>query len=137
MPAEENKALVRRLFDEGVNHRNPDVLKELISPAMIVDPDLPRGPEGMRALVTWLHGVFDGLHYTVEDLLAEGDTVAVRLRAWGIQVGEYNGIPGTGKPVTFAEMVFFRIVNHTIEEWWVVADRLDILHQTGALPAGG
>jgi predicted ester cyclase len=135
MTAEDHKALVRRLFDEVVNTKDVTALDDMIDPAMVLTPDLPRGPAGMKAVVTWLHSVFTDLHYTVEDLVAEDDKVAVRLSGQGIQVGEYNGYLGTGKPVAYTEMIFFRIVNQKIAEWWVLPDRLDILQQSGALGA--
>jgi predicted ester cyclase len=134
MTVEDNKALVRRLFDEVVNKTDLTALDDMIDPAMVLTPDLPRGPEGMKAVVTWLHSVFTNLRYTVEDLVADDDKVAVRLSGKGIQVGEYNGYPGTGKPVAYTEMIFFRIVNQKMQEWWVLPDRFDILQQTGALP---
>jgi predicted ester cyclase len=134
MTVEDNKALVRRLIDEVVNQQNLVALDDMVGAEMIIFPDMPRGPESMKALVTSLHSIFANLHYRVEDLIAEEDKVAVRLSGRGIQVGEYNGYPGTGKPAAFTEIIFFRIANQKMEEWWVLPDRFDILQQTGALP---
>jgi hypothetical protein len=88
MPTEENKALVCRLFDEVGNQQTLAVSDEVVAPTLILDPDLPSGPEGVKAVVTWQHRVFAGLHYTVEDLVAEENKVAVRLSAQGTQVAE-------------------------------------------------
>jgi predicted ester cyclase len=93
------------------------------------------GPAGVKGVVTWLHATFADLHYTVDDLIAEGDTVAVRLSARGIQKGEFLGYPGTGKAVTFAEFMFFRFDQGQIAEWWLVAERASILQQIGVLPS--
>jgi predicted ester cyclase len=134
MSAEENKALALRLFDEAINQRNYAVLDDIISAAMVVDPGLPRGPKGMVAVVEWLHSVFASLLYTVEDLVAEEDKVAVRLRGRGTQVNEYISIPATGTSVTFNEMIFLRVADHQITHWWLVADQLDILRQINPSP---
>ncbi|HEX9035355.1 MAG TPA: ester cyclase [Ktedonobacterales bacterium] len=135
MPADEFKAQIRRLFDEVVNEQQLEVLDELVSPNLIFAPDLPPGPQGVKGVVTWLHDTFADLHYTIDDLIAEGEKVAVRLSARGIQKGEYLGYPGTGKAVTFAEFMFFRFADGRIEEWWLVAEQASILQQIGVLPA--
>lgn len=123
------------MFDEVVNKQQLGVLDELVSPTLIFASSRPPGPEGVKGVVTWLHGAFVDLHYTINDLIAEGDKVAARLSAQGIHQGEYLGYPGTGKAVAFTEFMIFRFENGQIEEWWLVADQASVLRQIGALPA--
>ncbi len=134
MSTEENKALVRRFFDEFVNQRNLTVADEVVGADFVVDPEGPsvRGPEGMKQVLQWLYGVFPDVRYTLEDLIAEGDKVAVRLRGTGTQRGEYKGVAATGRPVTYTEMMIFRIADGRIAEWWVVVDSLGVLRQVSA-----
>jgi predicted ester cyclase len=135
MSTEAHKVLIRRLFDEAVNQRESAFLDELISPSLILDPSLPSGPDGVKHIINWLHQAFGQLHYDIANLVSERDALAVRLHAHGIHQGEYLGIPATGKPVDFAEMMFFRFEDERIVEWWIVAQQARILRQIGALPA--
>jgi predicted ester cyclase len=134
MSVEEQKALIHRLFDEGVNRRNLKVIEELVSPTLTVGADLPDGPEGVKAIVEWLHSVFGDLEYRVEDVVAEADKVVARLSARGIHQGEYVGHHATGKLVTYDEVMIVRLASGQIVEWWIVADKLAILEQIGVIP---
>ena len=131
MSVEKQKALIHRLFDEGVNRRNLTVVEELVSPTLAVGSDLPDGPEGVKVLVEWLHSVFGDLEYRVEDVVAEGDKVVARLSARGIHQGEYLGHRATGNLVTYDEVMILRLASDQIVEWWIVADKLAILEQIG------
>lgn len=133
MPSDQHKEQIHRLFNEVVNEQRLGFLDELVSPNLIFAPDLPPGPEGVKGVVTWLHNTFADLQYSIDDLIAEGDKVAVRLSAHGIQKGEYLGYSGTGKAVSFAEFMFFRFADGRIEEWWLMADQASILQQIGVL----
>jgi predicted ester cyclase len=136
MSAEGSKAIIRRLFEDALNRRNVAVLDELIGPSLVVGDGLAEGPDGVRALVIWLHTVFADLEYRVEEVVADGNMIAAKLTATGIQKGEYLGHPATGKPVAYDEMLFARLVNGKIAEMRLVADRLTILEQIGAVPTG-
>jgi predicted ester cyclase len=78
-----------------------------------------------------LHSVFADLLYELEDLIAEDDKVAARMRAHGIHQGEYFGAPRDRKAVTYSEVLIFRIADHQIAEWWLEVNRLEILQQMG------
>jgi predicted ester cyclase len=135
MSGEKNKELIRRLYEEAVNRRNLTVVDDLISPTLVVAKGLPDGAAGVKALVGWLHTVFANLEYRVEDVIADGDKVVARLSARGIHHGEYLGYAATGKPVTLDEVMIARLADGQIVEWWIVADRVAILRQIGAIPS--
>jgi predicted ester cyclase len=74
------------------------------------------------------------LSHTIEDMLAEGDRVAVRLTARGTHTGEFMGIPPTGKQVTVTGTVICRIAEGKIQEDWFNSDALGLLQQLGVIP---
>jgi predicted ester cyclase len=133
MSLERNKAVVRRLFEDAVNRRNLTVVDELINPTLVVAKGLPGGPDGVKALVGWLHNVFANLEYQVVEMIGEGDKVVARLSARGTHQGEYLGYSATGKSVAFDEVIIFRLDNGQIVELLIVADRVAILKQIGAI----
>lgn len=71
---------------------------------------------------------------TVEDVVAEGDRVAVRLTARGTHTGPLLGLPPTGKSVSFGGMEVFRVADGLIVESWGQFDALGLLRQLGATP---
>ena len=71
---------------------------------------------------------------TIEDIIAEGDRVAVRMTMRGTQKGEFRGIPPTGKTAVMTEMSIYRISEGKIAEGWDLSDRLGLMQQLGAIP---
>src|SRR5215213_8585649 len=89
--AEENKALVRRSFEEVFNQGNLDAVEELFAPDYVLhDPTSPeeiRGTESMRGYVSMYRTAFPDLQQTIEDQIAEGEKVATRLTGRGTHQG--------------------------------------------------
>jgi predicted ester cyclase len=73
----------------------------------------------------------------VQDIAAEGNTVAARVAFHGTHRGEFQGIPPTGKEVAFSSMEFNRVVEGKVEEHWVELDLLGLMQQLGAIPEPG
>ncbi len=140
MSVEENKAAVRRYL-EAFATGDVAVLDDCIAPTYVRhDPGLPfqvRGPEGVKHFVSALQAGFSGFHATIEDVIAEGDRVLVRLTTGGRHQGELLGIPPTGMDVTVEVMDLFRIAEGKIAEQWVARDDLGMLQQLGVIPAPG
>ncbi len=139
MSGEENKALVRR-WVESWNTGNIDAVGGFVTPDYVRhDPNSPevRGPEAEQRLVEMYRAAFPDLRFTVEHLVAEGDSVAARLTARGTHRGELMGIPPTGKQVTLAVMELYRLADGKIAEQWVNFDALGMMQQVGAIPAPG
>jgi predicted ester cyclase len=141
MSAEEYKACVRRIPEEMFNQGNLAVADEVIAPDFIEHAPLPPGwPSGLAAVkqyVTTLRAAFPDFRYTVEDEIAEGDTVVLRATARGTHQGEFFGIPATGKQATWTEMHICRLAGGRIAEHWVEQDNLGLLQQLGVIPAPG
>lgn len=74
-------------------------------------------------------------HFTVEDVVAENDRVVVRWTNAGTHVGEFAGIPATGRTFTIAGIDIYRVERDKLAEHWHVVDQLSMLGQLGLLPA--
>ena len=139
MSTENNKALVRRATEEAINRGNLALLDELVSSDFVLhDPNYPqpvRGAEGLKQYFQTFRSAFPDLHFTIEDIIGEGDTVAVRQTGRGTHQGELFGIPPTGKQLTVTAMIFHRFVNGKPVENWVNSDSMGMLQQLGVIPA--
>src|SRR5688572_10029384 len=135
MPAEENKALVRRWFDE-LDRRNFAIIDDLL-PVDYVDhnpplPDLPPGREGVRQSSMRLYAAFPDAVHILEDQLAEGDKVMTRLTTRATFTGEILGFRPTGKVVEVRGMSVHRVVDGRLVEHWAHMDMAGFLEQIGA-----
>jgi predicted ester cyclase len=140
MSAEENKAMFRRTYEELLNEGNLGVAEELVAPEFInheAPPGRDRGPESMRGLATMLRTALPDLHFTLEELVDEGDTVAGRLTMSGTHEGPLMGTPPTGRSVRQEHMHFVRIRDGKAVEHWGVRDDLGMIQQLGIIPEPG
>jgi steroid delta-isomerase-like uncharacterized protein len=139
--SDENKALVRRWFEEVFNAQNFDVADEITAQdAVNHDPtltELPSGPEGDRYVVNLYHGAFPDAHTTVEEQIAEGDRVVTRWTARGTHQGELLGVPPSANHVEIGGMTINRISGGKIAETWSTYDALGMMQQMGAIPQPG
>jgi steroid delta-isomerase-like uncharacterized protein len=137
---EANKAIIRRLFEEAFEQGNLAVLDEIIAPNQVNGgpgalPGMPSGPEGTKMLITAYRNAFPDLHFTIDEQIAEGNTVVTRWTAHGTHNGELAGLPPTGKPATVVGMGVDRIENGKIVESWGLFDQFGMLQQLGVIPA--
>lgn len=139
--AAEHKATIRQYAEEVWNQGNLAVIDTYIAPDYLRhDPGVPmeiRGPEGIKQLAMMYRSAFPDIHFTAEDLVAEGDRVVARWTVHGTHQGELMGIPPTGRQVTVTAIEIFRLANGKIAEQWVAVDNLGLLQQIGAIPALG
>ena len=139
MSTEQNKMLARRLFEEVWNNKNLAVLDELVAPHFVFHNSVQMlyGPEGFKQFATTYHTAFPEAHFTVEDVIAEGDTVALRWSARATHKGELLGIPPTGKQVNVTGITITLISNGKSVESWGEFDALGMLQQIGVIPKMG
>ena len=119
------------------NKKNRAAIDEFIDPTQVdhaAPPGTPRGLEGAKQTVTMYLTAFPDLHFTVEDLIAEGDKVVTRLTVRGTQQGEFMGIPPTGKQATVKAIDINRIVGGKSIEHWLEMDTLGLMQQLGVVP---
>ncbi|HKY54458.1 MAG TPA: ester cyclase [Anaerolineales bacterium] len=139
MSTEENKNLVRRIFEEGLNQNKPLVFDELIAPSY-VNHDFPApspGLEGFKMVIGVFRAAFPDMHVTLEEELAEGDKVITRGYFTGTHKGDFQGIPPTGKQIKVKYIDVWRVENGKLVENWVQMDQLGLMQQLGVIPTPG
>lgn len=136
MSTEENKAVIRRLFEE-VMKGNLTVADELIAEEYAQHSvfGIPDGREGFKQFFMAFAAAVPDAHFVIEDMIAESDKVVTRLTVTGTQTGTLQGLPPTGKTFSMKGIDIFRLVDGRIVEHWDAVDQLGMLQQLGALPA--
>src|SRR5262245_40637852 len=122
MSAEQNKALVRRVFEEGVNQNKPSIFNDLIAPDFVssdAPPGTPHGPEAFRQFDAMFRTGFPDVHVTIEQAFADGDHVIHHGYVTGTHKGEFQGIPPTGKQVKIKYIDIWRVINGKLVEYWI------------------
>ena len=136
--SEANKAVVRRYVEEFSNQGNPVLVNELFSAESIYHganfPEL-RGREARRQYFASLRRAFPDFHLTVDELIAEGDKVALGWSFSGTHRGEWWGVAPTGKTVSFSGTSIFRIAGGMITEEFIHWDALGYMQQIGVVSA--
>jgi steroid delta-isomerase-like uncharacterized protein len=131
-------ALYRRWFEEVVTRGDLALADELLSDDYVLHfPGVP-GPvdrEGHKALVRMFRAAFPDWTERVDDVIADGDRVAIRVTGRGTHQGDFQGISATGRAVTASGIGIGRIADGRIAEAWAAYDALGLLQQLGALPA--
>ena len=138
MSGEESKAIVRRFW--GVwEEANIDLVNELLAPDYITHtpatPDQPTGPEGVKGVVAMFQSGMPDLKVVIEDMIAEGDKVAVRYTLEGTHEGDLFGVPPTGQRLSIKSIAVGRGSDGKIRDHWRVTDSLDMMQQLGVIPA--
>ena len=138
---EENKALVRRFWEEEAHRRNPTAIEEMVAPDYVghfpPTPDL-RGPDALRQFNAETYRAFPDAHFAIDDLFGERDRVALRWTLRGTHQGELRGgIAATGRRVEVGGINIFRLAGGRIAEVWSANDTLGLLQQLGLVPAPG
>jgi steroid delta-isomerase-like uncharacterized protein len=138
MTSEQNKAIVRRAFEEPWKG-NLDVIDELIATQYIghdpASPEPLRGPAGVKEFISTYRAAFPDARITVEQQLAEGDLVATRWTGRGTHEGELMGITATSKRVTVSGLTISRLEGGKIVEEFQNWDTFGMMQQLGAVPA--
>src|SRR5215212_10696478 len=136
--SEENKALVRRYFEEIWNKGNLELIEELFTTNFVrhgpvgTEGGEVRGLEGFKALVSSYRTGLPDLQIPIEDLIAEGDRVVTCWTAYGTHQGELLGNAPTGNQATVSGILVDRVSGGQIEEEWVAYDTLHFMQQIGA-----
>ena len=136
-----NTATLHR-FHSAVNSGDRDLVAkavdELVAPDLLFHAPVPMGLTGAEALKrVWevLLRAFPDILVAVEETISEGDKIVVRNTVTGTHRGEYQGVPPTGKTVTYSEIFIFRFAGGRIVEVRGVVDVLSLLRQLGAFPS--
>jgi predicted ester cyclase len=131
MSVEEDKAKVRRLIEEFINKGNMAVADETFADNFVNHDSMSatKDGQGLKQYVTMLHTAFPDFHCAIEDLVAEGDRVVVRLTCRGTHRGELMGISPTGRQINVTAISILRFAGGKVMERWNSTDNLGILQQ--------
>ena len=127
-----NIELIRAAF-EAFNSGDADACAAFITPDLIMN--LAEMPEPRHGQQVWRQGfemmknAFPDLRAHIEDMVAAGDTVAVRLRFRGTHTGEFLGIPATGHAIEYVSHEFYRVADGLIAEEWICSDMATLFRQ--------
>ena len=135
--AEQNKALVRRFYEE-IDKGNIGVLDELVAEDYLDHnpppfPGLASGREGLKQVFGIFQQATPGYHH-IEDQIAEGDKVVTRLTSIGKHEGDLPGAPKTGNDLNMTSITIHRIANGKLVEKWSEKDIMGFLQQIGVMP---
>lgn len=131
MTTDENKALVRRFITEIFERGRPEAVDELCAEDFIGHTWGNADRAGLKqAMARVAMGLADA-HFRVDDMIAEGDRVAVRVTATARQVGEFMGMPASGRSYTIGEIHIFRLRDGRVTEHWHEFDRTGLMRQLG------
>jgi steroid delta-isomerase-like uncharacterized protein len=133
----DNEALIRRWFEEVWSKGRVEVIDEMfpvdgIAHGLAGDGGDMRGPEAFKVFHKTFRGAFPDMQVLVEDILSQGDKVAVRFVVQATHTGDDLGIPATGKRVRCTGMTFARFNDGKIVEGWNNVDIASLLDQIRA-----
>jgi predicted ester cyclase len=134
MPVEQNKATLRRLYEEAWNKGNLAVIPELVSPDYHYGEY--KGVDGYRQLVTTQRSAFPDVHFTIDQVIGEGDWLAYQITTKGTLKGKLLDIEPTGKEATWKRAFFSQFKDGKLVAAVAVADNLSFYQQIGVKPPG-
>jgi len=129
-----NKHIVRQLFEDGFNRDQGAVIERLVG-AEYVDASGERGPNAFKQVMGRLRTAFPDLTYIIDDILGEGDEVAVRWHWTGTHRGPFRGVPPTERSLTNTGTAIFRVRDGQIVAAALETDRLGFLQSIGVVPS--
>lgn len=139
MAAREDKALVRRFLEESSKGKAAAraILDELWATNVVyhtASGEDIRGLKDYERFTDEMYNASPDSHFTIDDMVAEGDKVAVRFTFTGTHTGEAGGIPPTNKKLVFWAINIYKIIDGKVVEGWERADTLGIMQQMGVVP---
>lgn len=136
MSLEQNKAVARRFFDAYAANDH-DAIKKVLAPDLVAhmpgSPE-PVGREAVLEGISAFNAAFGDRHFTIDDLIAEGDRVATRTTMRAVHTGDYHGHPATGKQIEMSGLTIERIKDGKIVERWLRYDQMELMQQLGLVP---
>ncbi|HRK94758.1 MAG TPA: ester cyclase [Rhodospirillales bacterium] len=138
MSTEENKAVVRRFYDEVMGQGRIEVLDEVMDENFVDHGEAlfgsPQGREVLRQGIAATHSILPGMNVQLHDVIAEGDLVGVRGTMRCTHQGTFLNVPGTGHELSWKGLAIFRIEGGKIAERWFNSDSISLVRQLGLAP---
>ena len=137
MSTDDNKAIVRRFIDEIFVQGRAGTVDELLADDFVAHtwPSTGHPKDDLKNAIQRTSKALADPTFTIGDMIAEGDRVAVRLTAAATQSGEFMGMPPSGKRYEIDEIHIFRLRDGKVTEHWHQFDQMGMMKQLGAMPA--
>ena len=139
MSTDTAKTLVSTYIEDVWNRADAQAFDRLTAPAFAycLGGQPPRDRAAMLAFLQGVHAAFPDWRVQIDDIVAEGNTVAVRWSGQVTHEGPFHGIPATGKRIAVSGVNLYRIEDGRIAQEWEQMDSLGMLAQLGVLPPAG
>ncbi len=139
MSPEELKSIIRRNIEEGWNKGALEIIDEYYAPDYTYrNPSFPqvKDREDIKRIITKVRSSYPDAHFTIEDMIAEGNKVVMRYTFRGTDKGGSVtfGTPPTGKRVTMESIAICRFEGNKIAEEWELQDSLGLMRQLEVVP---
>jgi steroid delta-isomerase-like uncharacterized protein len=130
---DQNKRHIQELYESCFNRGDMAVMDRLVA-FDYVGPQGDKGPDAFKRTIAVLRTAFPDIHYAIDDVVAEGDRVAVRWRWSGTHKGQYRAFAATGKSFSNTGAAIFRFRDGKIVAAAIETDRLGFLQQLEVVP---
>lgn len=130
--SEKNREVVRRIYEDCLNTGQLELLNQFVGQDF-VGIDGQKGPAGFAGIIQELRQGFPDIHWTIEDLIAEGDRVAVRWEWQGTHQRTFRGFPASQKQMTNSAIAIYQLRDNKVVQAWIQTDRLGFLQQIGVV----
>ncbi len=133
MTLEDNKRVAQQFIDRVFVHGDPAAVDELATEDFTAHTfgSLPPGREPLKAAMARVSEGLAEAEFRVDDVIAEGDRVAVRLTSSATHTGTFMGLPASGRRYSISEIHIFRIRDGQVAEHWHEFDRAALVRQLG------
>jgi steroid delta-isomerase-like uncharacterized protein len=128
---DDNKAIVRQWIDEAYRRGNLAIVDKLFAPDYAAN-GRHLGRDGVKGAVTMIKTAFPDITVDIEEVIAEGERVVLRVTTRGTHLGPFMGLPATGRPMTMAGIMIYRVIDGLIVEDHEAVDEAGLLRQLGA-----
>ena len=134
MGTDANRETVRRFVDAVLARGDANAVDTLVTPDFVSHTwgITENGPAGLRAATERIHGSLKDVEFTIDDEVADGDAVVVRLTSSATPTAEFMGVPASGHGYTIGEIHWFRLADGRIAEHWHQHDGLGLMKQLNA-----
>jgi steroid delta-isomerase-like uncharacterized protein len=132
------QAMAQRWFGEVVSEGKLEVVDELCSADYVEHDPFPGTSadiDGLKESITIIRSAFPDIEATADEIIVEGDRLAVRSTMRGTHDGDFMGVPASGKKIEVANYDFVRFEGDKAVEHWGVIDSAALMEQIGAVPA--
>jgi steroid delta-isomerase-like uncharacterized protein len=133
-----NKAVIRTFIDDVLNQNRMERANDLVVEDFVELDPFPRqraGREGLKEVLGGMRAAFPDMHWVVEEMVAEGNTVVTRFTWTGTHRGAFLGVPATGRSVAVKGVVIDELAGGKMSKSRILMDTLGMMQQLGVIPS--